>query len=347
MRKLLPEEKMKKRQAVLMAIFFLFAVKVQCAATAPLKLIDRYKFPSDVKGTFHRFIADVRGHRLFCAAQQHKSVVVFDLKTGKLIHTIDGIVPSAIFYRQDLDRLYVTDGGEGGLKIFDGKTYDLIKTVKLLPDSDAIAYDSKTQYLYAVNGGGDAKIAYSMVSVIDTTHGEKIADIKIDGDALKAMALDTSSPRIYVNNQAKSQVEVIDRNTRTVIASWPVTLAKLNFAIALDEAHHRLFVGCRDGQIVVFDTETGKELQALPINKGIDDLEFHSASKRLYAACAGGDGSVDVYEEIDPDHYKSLGSVPSGPGARSGRLVPELKRYFVEAPQHGSTDAEVLVYKVQ
>jgi DNA-binding beta-propeller fold protein YncE len=159
------------------------------------------------------------------------------------MHSIDGIVPSAIFYRRDLGRLYVTDGGEGGLNIYDGKTYDLIKTVKLLPDSDAIAYDSKTKYLYAVNGGGDAKLTYSMVSVIDTTRGEKIADIKIDGDALKAMALDSSSPRIYVNNQAKSQVEVNDRNTRAITASWPVTLCKANFGMALDETHHRLFVG--------------------------------------------------------------------------------------------------------
>ena len=337
---------MRKRQAGLLAITLLFAVKVQCADTVPLRLIDRYKFPSEVKGTFHHFMADVRGHRLFCAAQQHKSVVVFDLQTGKVIHTIDGIVPSAIFYRQDLGHLYVTDGGEGGLKIFDGKTYDLIKTVKLLPDSDAIAYDSKTKYLYAVNGGGDAKMTYSTISIIDTTSGEKVADMKVDGDALKAMVLDTSSSRLYVNNQAKSQIEVIDRVTRAITAGWPITLAKANYGIALDETHHRLFVGCRDGQIIVFDTETGKELQALPINKGIDDLEFNSASKRLYAACAGGDGSVDVYEETDPDHYKSLGSVPSGPGARSGHLVPELKRYFVEAPQHGSTDAEVLVYEV-
>ncbi len=114
---------------------------------------------------------------------------------------------------------------------------------------------------------------------------------------------------------------------------------------ALDEAHHRLFVGCRNGQIVIFDTGSGKELQALPINEGVDDLAFDPVSKRIYAASGGAGGSVDVYEQTDPDHYKFLGKIPSEPGAREGRLVPERGRYFVAVPQHENTDAEILVYE--
>jgi hypothetical protein len=113
--------------------------------------------------------------------------------------------------------------------------------------------------------------------------------------------------------------------------------------MALDEPNHRLFVACRSGHIVVFDTQTGKELQALPITKGVDDLAYDSASKRIYAEC---DGAVDVYEQSDPDHYKSLGKVETGPAAKTARLVPELNRYFVAAPQHGSTPAEILVFEV-
>jgi DNA-binding beta-propeller fold protein YncE len=117
--------------------------------------------------------------------------------------------------------------------------------------------------------------------------------------------------------------------------------------LALDEPHHRLFVGCRSGHIVVFDTATGKELQALPINQGVDDLDFDAKAKRLYAACPGGDGSVDVYKQLDPDHYVSLGQVPSGPGARTAELVSSLGRYFVATPRHDSTNAQILEYRVQ
>ncbi len=117
-------------------------------------------------------------------------------------------------------------------------------------------------------------------------------------------------------------------------------------ALALDEASHRLFVGCRDGHIVIFDTLTGKELQAISIGSGIDDLVFDAVSKRIYAAC-GGSGTVDVYEEVDPDHYRSLAQIPSGPLARNGLLLPGLKQYFVAVPKSANAPARILVYQVQ
>jgi DNA-binding beta-propeller fold protein YncE len=117
---------------------------------------------------------------------------------------------------------------------------------------------------------------------------------------------------MYVNNKAKNRVDVIDREKREILASWPITKGKTNVAMALDEANHRLFVACRSGDLIVFDTTSGKELISLPIAKGVDDAK-----------------------------------VPSGPAGRTARLVPELKRYFVAVPQHETTPSEVLVYEVQ
>jgi len=114
-----------------------------------------------------------------------------------------------------------------------------------------------------------------------------------------------------------------------------------------DEANHRLFVGCRGGQIVVFDTQTGKELQALKIAAGIDDLHFDPQSKLLFAACGAGSGEVDLYTEVDPDRYESAGKVVSAAGARNGRFVPELREYFLAVPQREGANAEIRVYKVQ
>jgi len=182
-----------------------------------------------------------------------------------------------------------------------------------------------------------------MLSVVDTSAGKKVTDIKVDGDTLEAMVLDKSTPRIFLNNKAKSQVDVIDREKQTLIASWPVTLAKTNVAMAHDEANHRLFVACRSGGIVVLDTQSGKEIAVLPITKGVDDLVFDPAKKRLYASC---DGNVDVYEQSDANTYKSLGKIPTGALARTALLVPQLNRYFVAVPQHGTTSAEIQVFEV-
>jgi DNA-binding beta-propeller fold protein YncE len=335
---------MKKYFLVVITIFIALGIKVQAEETAPLKLVQTITLPAAVKGHFDHFEVDLKGGRLFATPEGYKSVLVFDLKTGKLIHTIGGIEKShAVLYREDLDRIYVTDGEAGDVKIFDGKTYHLLSSVKLLEDADSIGYDPATKYLYIDNGGGDIHQTYSMISVVDTTAGKKLADIKVDGDTLEAMALETSSPKIYVNNKAKNQVDVIDREKREVIASWPVTKCKTNVAIGLDEADHRLFVACRDGQISVVDTRMGKEITSLPITKGVDDLKYDAASKRIYAAA---DGSVDVYEQSDPDNYKLLGKVPTGPLGKTARLVPELNRYFVAVPQYESESAKILVFEV-
>jgi DNA-binding beta-propeller fold protein YncE len=243
-----------------------------------------------------------------------------------------------------LKRLYITDGEAGDLKIVDSVSYTVLSSVKLLEDADSIGYDPATKYLYVDNGGGDVHETFSMLSVVDTTEGKKVADIKIDGDTLEAMALEKSSSKIYLNNKAKSQVDVIDREKRELIASWPITKAKTNVAMAYDQATHRLFIACRSGGIVVLDTQTGKELAVLPITKGVDDLVYDAGSKRLYASC---DGDVDVYLQSDADNYKLLGKVPTGPLGRTALLVPQLNRYFVAVPQHGTTAAEVLVFEVR
>jgi DNA-binding beta-propeller fold protein YncE len=335
---------MTRRFLILTIVIFVFGVQAQPQNSAPLKPVQTFKLLPEVKGNFDHFAIDVKNNRLFATPEEYKAVLVFDLKSGKLIHTIRGIEkPHAILYREDLNHLYVTDGEAGDLKIFDSTSYALLSTVKLKLDADSIAYDPATQLLYIDNGGGDAHETFSMISVVDTTAGKKVADIKVDGDTLEAMALEKSSPKLYVNNKAKSQVEVIDRNKREIVASWPVTKGKTNVAIALDEANQRLFVACRGGDIVVFDTASGKELTALPITKGVDDVVYDAESRRLYAAA---DGNVDVYEQSDPDHYKLLGKVPTGPVARTALLVPALKRYFVAVPQHGTESAKILVFEV-
>src|SRR5437762_8663356 len=228
---------MKKRFLVLVATLMLFGVQARCQGAAPLKLIQTFELPVEVRSNFDHFGIDLKGGRLFATPEGYHAVVVFDLKTGKLLHKIDGIgKPHAVLYREDLNRIYVTDGDAGDLKIFDGTTYKLLSSVKLLEDADSIGYDPATKYLYIDNGGGDVHQTYSMLSVIDTTAEKKLADLKIDGDTLEAMALEKLSPKIYINNKAKNQVDVVDRDNRELIASWRGSKCKTNVAMSCDEA---------------------------------------------------------------------------------------------------------------
>src|SRR5580692_967648 len=191
-------EEMKKLCVSLSAIFFALAIRAQCQEGAPLKLVQTYKLSSDVKGNFDHFAIDLAGNRLFATPEEYKAVLVFDIKTGKLIHKISGIEkPHAVLYREDLKRLYITDGEAGDLKIVDSVSYAMLPSVKLLEDADSIGFDPATKYLYVDNGGGDVHQTFSMLSIVDTTGGKKVADIKVDGETLEAMALEKSSSRIF------------------------------------------------------------------------------------------------------------------------------------------------------
>jgi DNA-binding beta-propeller fold protein YncE len=171
---------MKKWIFLVMTVFIARGTTVQRQETAPLKLVQTIALPPDVKGHFDHFEVDLRGNRLFATPESYKGVLVLDLKTGKPVPS--GIEkPHAVLCCEDLYRIYVTDGETGDLKIFDGKTYSLLSSVKLLEHADSIGYDPTTTYLYIDNGGGDVHQTYSMLSVVDTAAGKKLAHIKIDG----------------------------------------------------------------------------------------------------------------------------------------------------------------------
>jgi DNA-binding beta-propeller fold protein YncE len=67
-------------------------------------------------------LVGMEGNRLFATAEENAKVEVFDLKTNKLIHTISDLkAPHSMFFRSDLGKLFVVDGGE--IKIYETKSY--------------------------------------------------------------------------------------------------------------------------------------------------------------------------------------------------------------------------------
>jgi DNA-binding beta-propeller fold protein YncE len=326
-------------------LFFFVAIVLRVSAPAQLKLLQCVHVPGSPDGHLDHFAVDLTHRRLFATPERGKVLDVFDVDSGKHLQAVEGIDElHAVFYRNDLNRIFVTDGENGSLRIIDGGTYSILSTVTLRKDADSAAYDPATHYLYIDNGGKDAKENYTMISIVNTDTDAVVDEIRVESNSLEAIALETNSPRMYVNSRGTNEVKVFDRKTRQLVANWPIALGKTNVPLALDEANHHLFVGCRDGKMSVLGTLSGKELQALPITKGVDDMVFDAASKRIYIAA---DGAADVYEERDPGHYRLLSNVPTAPGAKTARLVPELKRYFVAAPKNGAEVVQILVFEVE
>jgi DNA-binding beta-propeller fold protein YncE len=325
---------------------------VFCAATVsaqnkpPLRFLQTISLPDLKAGDFDHFAVDLSGQRLFLTGEAAHAVLVMDLRANKHIHTISDIdEPHSLLYLPATKQLWVVAGGDGTVKIFDSATYKLIETVKVTDGADSSVYDPAKHLFYIAAGGSDAKMAYSLIDIVDTDTRKKVGDIKVDSTNIEALAMEKNGSRIFANIRDKSLVGVIDREKRSAIATWSIGDLHGNTPIAYDDANHRVFVvGRKPPSLLVLDSESGKIIASLPTAEMTDDMAFDPASKRIYVAC--NDFAV-VYLEKDADHYEELGRVPTGFRAKTNILVPQLKRYFVAAPRHENEAAGVMVFEVQ
>jgi DNA-binding beta-propeller fold protein YncE len=335
------------KAVILCSVFCVLVTIAQSAGQQPLKLVYTIPLPQLKEGDFDHFTVDLANKRMFDTAEENSKVLVFDLKTNKLIHTIDDVkAPHSMLYRDDLKKLFVVDSDLGEVRIYDGQSYKSVGGIKVHGGADSSQYDPSTRTLYVTNVGKDAKMPNSYISIIDTDAGKVVEEIKVTSDDVEAIAIEKSGPRLFLNVRGTNSIEVYDRNKHSLIATWSIAEgAKKPTPLAFDESGHRLLVGTRDpGKLLIVDSDSGKVVTSLPAAAMPDDLAFDPDRKRAYYA---GSMFLDVFQQKDPDHYEQIGHIPTSFRAKTGILVPELNRYYLNVPKHGQQNAEVRVYEVQ
>ena len=320
----------------LVLLFFLFATLVRAQATEPLKLEKTIELP-EVQGRIDHMSIDVQHERLFVSALGNHTLEVVDLKAAKRANTIPGLQePQGALYVPGSDRLYVASSKDGTVKIFDATQLKILKTVDYGDDADNLRYDSSRQRIYV--GFGDGALGE-----LDT-EGQKIGEIKLDAHP-ESFQLEKNSPRIYVNLPESKKIAVLDREKRAVLTTWGTGTSLDNYAMALDEQDHRLFVVARvPARLLVLDTASGKIVQTLSAVGDCDDVFFDQVRKRIYAS--GGEGAISVFEQQDPDHYKEVARIPTVKGARTSFFSPDLGRLYLGVRRQGSTPAMIQVFEV-
>src|SRR5229473_627141 len=111
-------------------MILLVAATLASAQTAqPLHLEKTIEMP-DVQGRIDHMSVDVKGQRLFVSALGNNTVEVIDVKAGKRVKTISGLAePQGVLYVPTNDRLYVANAKDGSVRIFNGSSYALLKTL--------------------------------------------------------------------------------------------------------------------------------------------------------------------------------------------------------------------------
>jgi DNA-binding beta-propeller fold protein YncE len=308
------------------------------AAGAELELIQTIPLKGKPGGLDHLAI-DSKRDRLFVANKANNTLDIVDLKTGKVEQKPNQTAIQGIAYAADLDRIYVGLGSNGLCNVFDGKTYKILKTIKYQDDADNVRYNPNTHLVYVAH-------AEKALGVIDARSLDKKADIKLPGSA-EGFQMETRRPQIFLVTPSPSQLVVIDTEKNEVRNTYPVKMASGGHPVALDEANHRVFIGCRkDPMIVVVDSETGKEIAGIPIPADIDDLFLDAKRQRLYASC--GEGFLVILKQLDADHCEVIEKLPTVKGAKTCLYVPETGRLYLAVPRQAGKDGpEIRVYQAK
>jgi len=335
---------MRKISGIVLLVLLALAQRAAAQQKAPLKLIETTPLPG-FSGDFDHFAADLKGNRLFLAAEDHKTVEVFDLRTGKPIHSITGLgQPHAIVYLPDSNKLIVTDGDDfGRVALVNGENYEITDTIKLPDGVDGAIFNPVNKYYYVESGG---KTEHQL-NIIDTKSFKHVGDITLPGNHSEAMVIDRAGKKMYVNLTAVSTVGVVDLQSRKLTTQWPIADAKVQNSMALDEANHRLFIATRmPAKFFALDTESGKVVASLPCAPINDDMWFDVARKRIYVT---GSETTSVIAQRDADHYEQIAEVPTGFRAKTSLYIPSLNRLYVAVSGKGKPDAKLAlqIYQVE
>ncbi len=323
---------------VFTVLFFSTAVGLLHAQTVqPLKPAGTIRLPN-VKGRIDHMAADLDGKRLFVAALGNNTVEVLDATKRMRLQTLSGLAePQGLGYVPGFNRLFIANGADGTVRVYDGKTLQLLQTTRLGDDADNVRVGVSKDRVFVGYGKG-------ALAAMNNA-GKKLSAVKLDAHP-ESFQLETLGPRIFVNVPDAKEIEVVDREKQSVIARWQTGKNRRNFPMAMDEADKRLFVVCRlPATLLVLNMDTGAIVAKLPVVGDSDDVFYDRVRKRIYAT--GGAGAISVYSQKDPDHYRQIANIPTASGARTSLFVADWNRLFVAAPARGSRTAEIRIFETQ
>ncbi len=251
-------------------------------------------------------IIDSESHRLYIACDDHVSVI--DAQSGKHIGDIGNvedahgiaIVPGKKFG-------FISSGGENAVAVFDLHSLTVTQKIKMPvgggKNPDPIIYDPASRKVFALCEGGDAV-------VIDPENLDAPPFPIHIGGALEYGRADGAG-RIFVNNEDKSEIEVIDSKAMKLTDHWPLAPLKEPSGLAIDLRRHRLFAVGENQKMVIVDLKNGKQLGTVEIGEGADGCAF---DPKLGVAISsnGDDGTVTIVAETSPGKFAAVQNAQDG-----------------------------------
>src|SRR3954452_10016695 len=261
-----------------------------------------------VGGTDYVTVEPATG-RVFVSRSTHMMVV--DGATGKVLGDIPntpGVHGAGIATKHGHG--FTTNSADETVTMFDLKTLAVIKQIKVGPGLDGIMFDEPDDKIILTNHSRPI----GTLTAINPESGDIVATVELEDTAPEGAAADGKG-HIFVNNEGKSTIQVIDVKTWKATASWPLAPCDGPTGIAYDKASNRIFSGCGKTSIVM-NPDTGKVVASIKNGTRVDALGWDPAKKLIFIP-NGGEGNVTVVHQDSPDKYTVVDTVTPFPGAKT------------------------------
>ena len=309
------------------AFLVLAALAAPSAASAQNYKVEKWNIGGD--GGTDYVTAEAGTGRVFVSRGTH--MMVIDGPTGKVLGDIPntlgvhgaGLAPKA-------NHGFTTNGRDSTVTMFDLKTLQVIKQIKIPTGGlDGIMYDESDDKIILTNHSRPI----GTLTALDPKTGDIVGQVELEDNAPEGAAANGKG-WIYVNNEGKNTIQVIDVKTWKAVASWPVAPCEEPTGIAYDKPSNRIFAGCGKTSVVV-DGTTGKVVATIANGDGVDALGYDASQKLIYIPCGGGNGSVVVVHQDSPDKYTVVETVPTFKGAKTIAVDPVKHMAFLFQPEYG------------
>ena len=228
---------------------------------------------------------------------------------------------------------FTTNGGDSTVTMFDLKTLGVIKKIKIPTGGlDGIMYDDYSDHIILTNHSRPIGTAVAL----DANTGDIVGTAELEDNAPEGAASDGKG-KLFVNNESKNTIQVLDAKTMKVLASWPLAPCDGPTGIAYDRSTNRIFSGCGNTSVVV-DPATGKVVATIKNGDGVDALGFDASEKLIYIP-AGRDSNVTVVRETSPNSYTVIATVPTMRGAKTITVDPMKHVAYLFQPEYGPAPA--------
>ena len=316
---------MTRRSLIPLVVLFLAALAAPRVGQAQTFKVEKF----DIKGEGGTdYVAvDAATGRVFVSRSTHMMVV--EGATGKVLGDIPNTpgVHGAAFATK-AGHGFTTNSGDETVTMFDLKTLAVVKQIKVGPGLDGIMYDEADGKIILTNHSRPI----GTLTAIDPSSGAIVATVDLEDTAPEGAAADGKG-RIFVNNEGKNTIQVIDVKTWKAVASWPIAPCDGPTGIAYDKASNRIFSGCSKTSVVV-DAGTGKVVATIENGTRVDALGWDAAKKLIYIP-NGGEGNVTVVRQDSPDKYSTVATVATVPGAKTIAVDPVTHNVYLFQPERG------------